>query len=176
MKYCNTCGKLISDRARKCSNCGTKVNKKYTQTDFTYVEKIPIEKNYIEENSISGYTPPKLRNYSYSEKNTLTIKKNLLYITPFFLIPGIGFIYAGDWRKGVKFLIVFIITTITDVVFKVKGVFYVIPFTSVAYITLIVWSIVGSIKLIRKHNQEVEGFVQKQPPRKDSDFTLIPGK
>ena len=176
MKYCNTCGKLISDRARKCSNCGTKVNQKYTQSDFTYVEKKPAEEKYIEENSISGYAPPLPRNYPYSSKNTLTIKKNLLYITPFFLIPGIGYFYAGNWRGGLKFLIIFIITTITDVIFKVKGYWFIIPISSIAYSTLIIWSIVGSIKLIKKHNQEVEGFIQRQPPRKDSDFTLVPGK
>lgn len=156
MKYCNTCGNLNYDRARRCSVCSTGFKKKDRHIDYTMEEHIPFIEEYSKKSVFTS--PSKIgSNYLPTPK-----KKNLLFIFPFFFIPGIGHIYAGKWKKGLYLLGAFIIVVIVDVVTKVLGFWVIIGVTTPAYLILIIWGIIGSIKLIKAHNEEVEGYYQKQ--------------
>ena len=169
MKYCNTCGNLIPDRSRKCRHCGANITKNIQpdQPSEKYFDK------YVE--------PQEKPNLKYelmkkAQNADLPMKKSIWYIFPFFIIPGIGLMYAGQWKRGSYFLISFILTVILDVVTKVNGMFAIIPFTAIAYLTLIIWGIVGTVKQIKLYNQEIEGYNQKPLHIEDSDFSLAPGK
>ncbi len=169
MKYCNTCGNLIPNRFRKCRHCGSDVTKSIQpdQPSAKYFEKYAASQE-----------KPSLK-YKVMEKipeSGIPKKKSLLFITPYFLIPGIGFMYVGQWKRGSYFLISFILTVILDVLTKVNGIFAFIPITSIAYLTLIIWSIVGTVKQIKLYNQEIEGYNRKPLYIEDSDFSLVPGK
>ena len=79
-------------------------------------------------------------------------------------------------EKGLFFLLAFAITTTVDVITKVNGLYGFIGVTTPAYLTLIIWSIVGSLKEIKSHNEEEDNYYQKQPKIIDADFSLNPKK
>ncbi len=162
MKYCNTCGNLNRNKARKCSNCGTLVNR-------NVVSENEYGKNYSTQEDFK----PSAKAYKDFKTIYVSQKKNLLYLFPFFLIPGIGIIYAGNWKRGLYFLLAFIVTTIFDVVFKVRGSFFVIGITTPAYIILIVWGIIAAIKEIRLYNEKVENQPQKGQQMKSVDKAIF---
>ena len=172
MRYCNTCGNLIPDRSRKCRHCGADVSKKNQpdQPSTKYFEK------YVEPQDKPSL---KHEHMKWAQNAELQFKKSIWYIFPFFIIPGIGFMYVGQWKRGSYFLITFILTVILDVVTKVMGIFAFIPITAIAYLTLMTWSIVGTVKQIKLVNQEIEAYNQERLRRlrvEGSDFSLAPGK
>ena len=163
MKYCNTCGSLIKDRARKCSNCGTKVD-----------ENIVAENVYGKSFTSQEDFKPSSKAFKDLGEISASQKKNLFYITPFFLIPGIGFMYAGEKKKGFYFFTLFIITVIIDVTMKVNGLIgIVIGITTPAYLILMVWGIVGAVKQIRIHNENIEMHNQKARPMRSVDAAIF---
>ena len=172
MKYCNTCGNLNYDRVRRCSVCNTRF-RKLKHINNGNEENLPAIEEYSKKNVFSSPIPNYL---TYTKKMTNPKKKNLLFIFPLMLIPGIGFMYASRWKKGLFFLLAFAITTTVDVITKVNGLYGFIGVTTPAYLTLIIWSIVGSLKEIKSHNEEVDNYYQKQPKIIDADFSLNPKK
>ncbi len=162
MKYCNTCGKLIPDRAGKCSYCGanTKNSDHLDQPSAKYFD------NYVDPQE-----EPSLKNKSTDnfQDTSIPMKKNLFSIFPFFIIPGIGFMYAGNMKKGIKFFLSFLAVVFVDVFTKVVLLNYFLVYLVIPlYLTLIIWGIVGSNKEIRNYNSNIENINQKQYPSKKS--------
>jgi hypothetical protein len=117
MKYCNSCGATIKDRARKCSKCGVKFNKKaeydvVDYDDFSTHQINPSKQKALTEKPQDFHIPFKI------SKGVVMV----LSVIP----PGLGLIYAGNRKKGLKILIVFLIVVTFDVVTKVAFQLYAI--------------------------------------------------
>jgi hypothetical protein len=94
-------------------------------------------------------------------------------IFPFFLIPGIGIMYAGNVKRGIKFLIAFLAIVFVDVITKVVLQNYFLVYAVIpAYLTLIIWGIVGTIKELKHYNQNIENVIRNQYPKKKSDSSI----
>ena len=92
MKYCNTCGNLIPDRARKCRHCGANVTKN-DQTDQPFAKYL---EKYVEPQN-----KPNLKEQLMvkAQDPSYPTRKSIWFIFPFFIVPGIGLIYAGNKQK-----------------------------------------------------------------------------
>ncbi|MFW9853247.1 MAG: hypothetical protein ACFFDS_09900 [Candidatus Thorarchaeota archaeon] len=151
-KYCINCGETIPNRSRKCPKCGVNLRKANKTAEFIY------DKSYPQEEPSQEY---KITT-AFQNKNFLQ-KKNIFMIFPFFLIPGIGFMYAGKMKKGIKFLLIFLMIVFIDVFTKVVLQNYFLVFAVIpAYLTVIIWGIVGTVKELKTYNQNIEKVMVKQ--------------
>jgi hypothetical protein len=163
MKYCNNCGELISDRAKKCRNCGadTRNRDTFSQPSAKYFDdyKGPQEKPSLKSKIIE--------NYQYT---SFSKRKSLFFIFPFLIIPGVGIMYAGNIGKGIKFLAVFLAIVFVDVFTKVVLQNYALVFAVIpAYLISIIWGIRAAIKELKIYNQNIESNLGKQYPSKKYD-------
>ena len=166
MKYCNSCGNLISDRARKCRHCGVNLKNR----DYIYQ---PSEK-YFEKYA----DPQKKHSLKYKimekiENPSTPMKKSLWPIFPFLIVPGIGLMYAGNIYKGIKFFVVFLVVVFVDVFTKVVLQNYTLVFAVIpAYLISITWGIIAAVKELKIYNQNVENIQRKQYPSKKIDSSV----
>ena len=152
-KYCNSCGNLIPNRARKCRNCDYK-SEKSDQPSAKYFEK------YVEHTDKPSL---KYKLYERLQDQSVPMKKNLFMIFPFFIIPGIGLIYAGNIKRGIKFFVAFLAVVFIDVFTKVVfQIYFLIYLVGPMYITLIIWGIVETIKEIKNYNTTIEDLKRIQ--------------
>ena len=159
-KYCNSCGNIVPNRARKCRNCGFKLVES-DQPSAKYLE------NYAETSEKSSL---KYKLYEKMLNQGIPMKKNLFMIFPFFLIPGIGLMYAGNIKRGIKFLIAFLVVVFIDVFTKVVfQIYFLIYLVGPLYTILIIWGIVASIKEIKNYNTNIDSIMRKKHSK--SSFT-----
>ena len=151
MKYCNTCGNLNPDNARKCLSCNAKFKKEHKTSTVIYNRRVPLIEELNEE---SVFKSPK-QNFQ-----SRTPKSMFIGVLAAF-IPGIGHIYAGERRRGLQLLLMYLAVISLDVPMKIAGNWWIIPITSIGYTTLMAWSLVGTIKLIRQQNQYGMNSFQK---------------
>ncbi|MHA1199710.1 MAG: hypothetical protein ACTSQF_10320 [Candidatus Heimdallarchaeaceae archaeon] len=180
MKYCNSCGNLIPNRAKECPICGFRVNKK--QDVIYHEEGVPPIEEYSKKNVFINKVETVTTRVEQHNKNIESrilnnpTKKNLLHIFPFFLIPGVGHFYAGSFKKGLYLFISFLIILTLDITLKIANIWAVIPITSIGYTTLMIWGIVGSIKQVRAFNEELANYYQNIPQKRKIDYSINPAK
>ncbi len=141
MKYCNTCGATIRDKARKCPNCGFK-GKKRTKYNAEFSEKtIDLSEK-----------PIKSKSMTMESELSNTRKAIAAFFTVFmFFIPGIGLAIAGGRNRGFYLFTSFIIVINIDVLVKIYAQSYwVMIFTMPAYLALIIMSIVWTVKQLKR--------------------------
>ena len=161
-KYCVNCGESIPNRSRKCPKCGINLRKLSKNVGYTN------NKSYTQEETSTEY---KISN-EIQYKNYFH-KKNLFKIFPFFLIPGIGLMYAGNIYKGLKFLAVFLVVVFVDVFTKVVLQNYLLVFAIIpGYLIPIIWSNVAAVKELKIYNQNEENNQRKQYPSKKFDSSV----
>ncbi len=160
-KYCVNCGESIPNRSRKCPKCGVNLRKFSKTVGYIY------DKSYTQEEP----SPKDKITNAFQDKNFFP-KKNIFLIFPFFLIPGIGFMYAGRKKKGIKFFSIFLAVVFIDVFTKVVLQNYFLVYAVIpAYLTLIIWGIVGTVKELKIYNQNIENTMGNQYSKKKSDFS-----
>lgn len=137
MKYCNSCGVTIKNRARKCPNCGVKFNKK---AEYDVVDYDDFSSHQINPSKQKAPSE-KPQDFHVPFKKSKGVAMALSVIP-----PGLGLIYAGNRKKGLKILLVFIAVVIIDVLTKTVFQLYAlgIPISIIGYTTTIIWSIVST--------------------------------
>ncbi len=154
MKYCNSCGATIRDKARKCPKCGVKFNKK---AKYNIVDYDDFSTHQIN---------PSKQKAQYEKPQDVQIPQEKSKATAIALSifpPGMGLLYVGNWKKGLKILFIFLFVTTVDIVTKVvfQNVAIGIPISIIGYPSIIIWSIVSTNKHFKNNDQPSEKYTKK---------------
>lgn len=103
MAYCTNCGKPTDESASYCPNCG----KKTTQNNESFTDRVEKETQRFMNN-----------------------KEPFIAAVLSFLLPGLGQVYNGDFKKGLFIQIAYIITWMAAFIFFL---FAVIPIVILIY-------------------------------------------
>jgi len=146
MKYCNSCGASVKDRARKCPKCGVQFD---TKAEYDVVDYDDFSTHQINPKKQKALTEKQQDFHVPTEKSKGAAMA--LSIFP----PGLGLLYAGNWKKGLKILLVFLIVMTVDIVTKVAFEAYVIgiPISIIGYPSTIIWSIVSTNNHFKNYNE-----------------------
>ena len=127
-KFCPSCGTEVASQAAFCPNCGFKLNQaEKPQTKFCQNcgKKIDINAE------ICPYCGVRVANVAvYQEKNLL------LAAILSFLFPGLGHLYLGLNKKGVSFIIAYI----------VSGILVLLLIGVILVLIVWLWALIDSIK------------------------------
>ena len=130
-KYCSNCGKELELETVFCPQCGTRfgadeeTEKPQTKFCQTCGEKININAE------ICPHCGVRVANIRSSEEKSVLLSAILS-----FLFPGLGHLYLGLTKKGVSFIIAYIVSAI--LIFLLIGI--------VLVIIVWIWSLIDSIK------------------------------
>lgn len=133
-KFCPNCGTKISANIAFCPNCGFKLEQEKTQTKFCQScgKKIDINAE------ICPHCGVRVASHVPSEE-----KNVLLAAILSFLFPGLGHLYNGLTKKGISFIIAYIVSCI--LIFLLIGV--------VLVIIVWIWALVDAIKTTEAINR-----------------------
>ena len=152
-KYCNTCGAIIRERARKCPKCGVKFNRSINYSTIDY-------------NDLSTHKIEPYKKKSYQEEFDRLpfpqIKNKGVALILAFILPGTGLIYAGNWVKGIKILGSFVIFTTIDLIIKIGFQYWGLVFLApIFYPTMIIWSIVSTNNQFKSHMKPSDKYTKQ---------------
>ena len=149
MVICPDCGKEVTD-AKFCSNCGTQVDMSTAfcpQCGFRLIQEEQPQTKFcqscgkkIDINSeICPYCGVRVANIMRSSEEKNVLLSAILSL----LFPGLGHLYLGLNKKGISFIVAYIVSAIL--------VFLVIGFVLIVIVWL--WALIDSIKATESINR-----------------------